>query len=267
MILTSCLWHYGHCFWQKLWILCQQYVGHEGAKPQKKKVFPLRAVKQLLVWSGSLWCVTGAGSSKHRPRGAPVCVYLCVCVHVLSELTSSICVLGVCGARGHSRVNSGRVNVERSGSSACFSLCTSATSSQLRNNTLHSLQPLWLHCSEENTHSGSLCCSFCCCWLFINAGDRRPCSGGRTHRELPRIGFRSEAYWLFSGHYMVSSFIIPKADTAAYIVWALEILWQHEFQLCKNHFDQFVRLKRFNLISLHFIIWCVSRIRGINCLT
>lgn len=61
-----------------------------------------------LTWSRFLWCVTGLSGSKNRPRG-----WVCMWAHVsysacfFSELKSSICVLGVCGAWGHGRINSG----------------------------------------------------------------------------------------------------------------------------------------------------------------
>lgn len=114
--------------------------------------FPPWALRQLLVLSQCVWCVTALTSSKTRPWGAPkrACVHTCECTFFLNtELTSSICVLGVCGAQGHSLIDSGACECWTF-RQLCVPLCTSATLSQLRNNTPCSLHsPTALQCEAH----------------------------------------------------------------------------------------------------------------------
>lgn len=182
------------------------FFGHESVNKQKYcSPLPPWALRQLLVLSQCVWCVTALTSSKTRPR---VLRSVHVCTHVSArflntELTSSICVLGVCGARGHSLVDSGAC--ERwTFRQLCVPLCTSATLSQLRNNTPCSLRsPTALQCEAHTRDPLHLLVP------IYNAED-----GGCFNLQ-----FINEASWHSSGPYALS--IVPRSHSTQSIYVSL----------------------------------------------
>lgn len=159
----------------KLWILFQCCFGHESIN--KQNIVPLFPHEL----SGSCWsCHNVSNVWQRSPVARPgpgVLRSVHVCTHVSArflntELTSSICVLGVCGARGHSLIDSGRVNVEHSGSSACLSVPLQPFHSW---GTTHpALSILRLHCSVK--HTLKILCNCWCPFIMQRTGDVSTCS-------------------------------------------------------------------------------------------
>lgn len=180
----------------KLWILFQCCFGHESIN--KQNIVPLFPHEL----SGSCWsCHNVSNVWQRSPVARPgpgVLRSVHVCTHVSArflntELTSSICVLGVCGARGHSLIDSGACECWTF-RQLCVPLCTSATLSQLRNNTPCSLHsPIALQCEAHTQDPLQLLVP------IYNAED-----GGCFNLQ-----FINEASWHSSGPYVLS--IVPRS--------------------------------------------------------
>lgn len=172
------------------------FFGHESVN--KQNIVPLFPHEL----SGSCWSCHNVSDVWQRSpvaRPGPGCSEACMCAHTWvhvflnTELTSSICVLGVCGARGHSLIDCGAC--ERwTFRQLCVPLCTSATLSQLRNNTPCSLRsPTALQCEAHTRDPLHLLVP------IYNAED-----GGCFNLQ-----FINEASWHSSGPYVLS--IVPRS--------------------------------------------------------
>ena len=168
--------------------VCQQNVGREGAKPLN--IFPFCF---FLLWELSsscwpdqeaLWCVTGASSSKNRPRGAPLCacVWECVCVRVCVctfpkhwAHIQHLCLGCVWSPGGHSRVNSGSCECWTSGQ-LCASLSAPLQPLHSRRTT-HTPLPPFSDCTAVWKHTLR---SLGCCWRLLLMQE----TGEHVHEDL-----------------------------------------------------------------------------------
>lgn len=137
----------------KLWILFQCCFGHESIN--KQNIVPLFPHEL----SGNCWsCHNVSNVWQRSPVARPgpgVLRSVHVCTHVSArflntELTSSICVLGVCGARGHSLIGVWMLNIQAALRASLY-LCNPFTAEEQ-----HTLLSPFSDCTAVwSTHSRS----------------------------------------------------------------------------------------------------------------
>lgn len=163
MILTSCLKHYGDYFWQHV-----------------NRYFSLWAVKNLLIWSRCLWCVTGvvARTCPEVLQSVYVCTCVCVCMCIFLN-TQHLCLGCVWRPRPQPNKLQGVWMLNVQGSSACLSLhlCNPLTAEEQ-----HTPLPPFSDCTAvcvKHRFTHILCC---CRWLLLMQK-----TGDHIHEDIPDL--------------------------------------------------------------------------------
>lgn len=162
-------------------------------------VFALRAVSCFGLIRMFMMCDKIQQKQEQAQRCSNVCVCVCFLVLLNTELTSSICVLGVCGARGPQPNKPRVVWMLNVGAPLRVSRCTLQPPHS--GATTHSTPSiLWLHCSEEHTHTHTHSGSSAVAGAYLSM--QKP--GDYVHDDTLRPAY--EAYWLSSMTTMSSLF-------------------------------------------------------------